>query len=206
MNHPAPARARTPSTTRLVVGGLALVVTAFVATVGSPSVSSSAISFDGLLRGGHGSLGPEDGVLDEGASVFDEDVPAVSELDPSLLAALRAAARDAAGDGVTLHVNSGWRSRAYQAQLFREAVSKYGSAAQAARWVATPGTSAHESGDAVDLGPDQATGWLSRHGAEYDLCQVYGDEPWHYELRPGASAHGCPRTYADPTQDPRLQP
>ena len=47
--------------------------------------------------------------------------------------------------------------------------------------------------------------WLSERGAEYGLCQIYGNEPWHYELRPEAGAQGCPPTYADPTQDPRMQ-
>ena len=31
-----------------------------------------------------------------------------------------------------------------------------------------------------------ATAWLSEHGAAYGLCQIYGNEPWHYELRPDA--------------------
>jgi zinc D-Ala-D-Ala carboxypeptidase len=84
-------------------------------------------------------------------------------------------------------------------------VSKYGSEEEAARWVATPTTSAHVSGDAVDIRPFDATAWLSAHGAEYGLCQIYGNEPWHYELRPGASDHGCPPTYPDPTHDPRMQ-
>ena len=116
------------------------------------------------------------------------------------------AATDAADDGVEFVVNSGWRSPAYQEQLLREAVSKYGSEAEAARWVATPNTSAHVSGDAVDIGPSDAAAWLSEHGAAYGLCQIYGNEPWHYELRPDAVDHGCPPMYADPTHDPRMQP
>jgi zinc D-Ala-D-Ala carboxypeptidase len=50
--------------------------------------------------------------------------------------------------------------------------------------VATPDKSAHVSGDAVDIGPSGAAAWLSERGAEYGLCQTYGNEPWHYELRP----------------------
>ena len=115
------------------------------------------------------------------------------------------AATDAADDGVEFFVDSGWRSPEYQEQLLREAVSKYGSEAEAARWVATPDTSAHVSGDAVDIGPSDAAAWLSEHGAEYGLCQIYGNEPWHYELRPEAIDHGCPAMYADPTHDPRMQ-
>ena len=129
-------------------------------------------------------------------------IPGVANLDPALLGALRRAATDAADDGVEFFVDSGWRSPAYQERLLREAVSEYGSEEEAARWVATPDTSAHVSGDAVDIGPSDATAWLSEHGAEYGLCQIYGNEPWHYELRPDAIDHGCPPMYADPTHDP----
>ena len=68
-----------------------------------------------------------------------------------------------------------------------------------------PDTSAHVSGDAVDIGRLDAAAWLSEYGAEYGLCQIYGNEPWHYELRSEASDHGCPPMYADPTHDPRMQ-
>jgi hypothetical protein len=141
-----------------------------------------------------------------GVRISDPADPVVANLDPALLGALRDAATDAAGDGVELRVNSGWRSRADQAQLLREAVSTYGSEAEAARWVATPDTSAHVSGDAVDVGGSGATAWLSRHGADSGLCQIYDNEPWHYELRPAAVTNGCPHRYRDPTQDPRLHP
>jgi LAS superfamily LD-carboxypeptidase LdcB len=129
----------------------------------------------------------------------------VAKLDATLLRATRQAATVAAGDGIRFYVDSGWRSAAYQEQLLREAVSEYGSAKEAARWVATPGTSAHVSGDAIDIGHADAAAWLSRHGAGYGLCQIYRNEPWHYELRPQAVDHGCPPMYADPTHDPRMQ-
>ena len=144
--------------------------------------------------------------MPDGTTVFDAAVPGVARLDPALLGALREAASRASADGVELVVDSGWRSPAYQAQLFREAIAKYGSAREAARWVATPGTSAHVSGDAVDIGPSAAAAWLSQHGAAYGLCQTYANEPWHYERRPDAGDHGCPAMYADPTHDPRMQP
>ncbi len=162
----------------------------------------------GAVAGGAaaGSLGEAGGALPDGTTVFDDWLPGVAKLDPALLGALRRAATDATHDGVEFHVDSGWRSPQYQQRLLDEAVSKYGSEEEAARWVASPGRSAHVSGDAVDLGPSDATAWLSRHGAEYGRCQTYGNEPWHYELRPRAGVHGCPSMYADPTQDPRLQP
>lgn len=151
-------------------------------------------------------LGEADGVIPDGVTitVFDE-IPAVANLDPDLLSALRQAAEDAADDGVEFNVNSGWRSPAYQEQLLREAIAQYGSEEKAARWVATPETSAHVSGDAVDIGPSDAAAWLSDHGAAYGLCQIYRNEPWHYELRPDAIRDGCPPMYADPTHDPRMR-
>jgi zinc D-Ala-D-Ala carboxypeptidase len=158
------------------------------------------------LRSGHdGALGEADGALPDDATVFDDEVPGVAKLDSALLGALRQAATDAARAGVEFVVDSGWRSPAYQEQLLHEAVLEYGSEAEAARWVATPDTSAHVSGHAVDIGPSGAAAWLSEHGAAYGLCQVYANEPWHYGLRPEAIDHGCPPTYADPTQDPGMQ-
>ncbi len=152
----------------------------------------------------HGGLGEADGAVPDGTSVFDHTIPAVANLDAALLGALRRAARDAAANGVELLVESGWRSPAYQQRLRREAVSKYGSEDEAARWVATPETSAHVSGGAVDIGRRGAE-WLSEHGAAYGLCRIYGNEPWHYELRRDAIDRGCPPTYADAAHDPRMQ-
>jgi zinc D-Ala-D-Ala carboxypeptidase len=178
-------------------------------TVPSPSTASSPSSaaspVDRSRNEQRDALGEAGGAVPDGTTVFDDEVPGVANLDPTLLRALRRAATDAAADGVELVVNSGWRSPAYEDQLRREAIAKYGSEAEAARWVATGTTSAHVSGDAVDVGPADATAWLSAHGAAYGLCQIYGNEPWHYELRPEAIAHGCPPMYSDPTQDPRMR-
>jgi D-alanyl-D-alanine carboxypeptidase len=172
-------------------------------TASSPSSASSPV--DRSRNEQRDALGEAGGAVPDGTTVFDDEVPGVAKLDPGLLGALRRAATDAAADGVEFVVDSGWRSPAYQEHLLREAVSKYGSEEEAARWVATPTTSAHVSGDAVDVGPSDAAAWLSEHGAAYGLCQIYGNEPWHYELRPEAIAHGCPAMYADPRQDPKMQ-
>ena len=152
-----------------------------------------------------GPLGEADGAVPDRTTVFDDETPAVANLDADLLGAARQASTHAADDGVEFFVDSGWRSPEYQDQLLREAVSEYGSEQAAARWVATADTSPHVSGDAIDIGPSDATAWLSEHGAEYGLCQIYRNEPWHYELRPEAIDYGCPTMYADPTHDPRMQ-
>jgi D-alanyl-D-alanine carboxypeptidase len=226
MTHSEPARTTTRPIPRFLVAGLVVVIAAIAAARGYQLLSSSSSTAappvdaprgehrgppgepDGalVLRGeNRGALGETDGAVPDGTTVFDDEIPGVANLDPDLLGALRQAATDAADDGVEFFVDSGWRSPEYQDQLLREAVSEYGSEEEAARWVATAETSAHVSGDAVDIGPDDATAWLSAHGAEYGLCQIYGNEPWHYELRPEAIAQGCPAMYADPTQDPRVQ-
>ena len=213
MNHTAPARAEARRAPRLVLVGLAVVIAAIIGTLGYQSASSSAPSFSEVRRGDHGGATTEDdgavteddGALPDGVTVFDDEYAAVANLDPDLLQALREAATDAAADGIEFQVDSGWRSREYQEQLLREAISEFGSEEEAARWVATANTSAHVSGDAVDIGPFDATAWLSEHGAHYGLCQIYRNESWHYELRPEATSRGCPHMYADPTHDPRMQ-
>jgi zinc D-Ala-D-Ala carboxypeptidase len=209
MTDSEPARTTTRRIPRILVAGLLVVIAAIAAALGYQSLASSsstAASPIDVLRSEHrGALGEADGAVPDSMTVFDDEIPGVANLDPALLGALRQAATDAADDGVEFYVDSGWRSPEYQEQLLHEAVSKYGSEKEAARWVATPNTSAHVSGDAVDIGHADATAWLSEHGAEYGLCQIYSNEPWHYELRPQAIDHGCPPMYADPTHDPRMQ-
>ena len=231
MNPSQPPRTRarpTRSTILAVVGLLATVAAGIVAVapadmtsedtsaaahpgVAAPTTAPQRVSLVPAVRSEREQRSRPTSVADEGATrggvtVFDDRSAAVANLDPALLSALRRAARQADDDGVAFLVNSGWRSAAYQEQLLQDAVAEYGSQKEAARWVATPETSAHVSGDAVDLGPSRAASWLSRHGAAYGLCQTYRNEPWHFELRPGAADHGCPAMYADPTQDPRMQP
>ena len=207
MTYSKPARTTTRRTPRILVAGLLVVIAAIATALGhqasSPSRATSPID---VPRSEHrGALGEADGAVPDGTTVFDDEIPGVANLDPDLLGALRQAATDAADDGVEFFVDSGWRSPEYQNQLLREAVSEYGSEEEAARWVATAETSAHVRGDAVDIGPFGAAAWLSQHGAEYGLCRIYSNEPWHYELRPEALDHGCPPVYADPTHDPRMQ-
>jgi D-alanyl-D-alanine carboxypeptidase len=219
MTYSQPARTTTRRIRirRIRVAGLLVVIAAIAAALGyqslaSSSSSSTAASPNDVLRGEHrglrsehrGALGEADGAVPDGTTVFADEIPGVANLDPALLGALRQAATDAADVGVEFYVDSGWRSPEYQEHLLQEAVSKYGSEEEAARWVATPNTSPHVSGDAVDIGRFDATAWLSEHGAEYGLCQIYSNEPWHYELRPEAIGHGCPPMYADPTHDPRI--
>jgi D-alanyl-D-alanine carboxypeptidase len=198
-----------------LVGALVYQPLASSSSAAAPPIDVLAIEHRGALvvpdgtmvlrREHRGALGEADGFVPDGTTVFDDEVPGVANLDPDLLGALRQAATDAADDGVEFLVDSGWRSPEYQEQLLHEAVSKYGSEEEAARWVATPNTSSHVSGDAVDIGHVDATTWLSEYGATYGLCQIYSNEPWHYELRQESIDHGCPPMYPDPAHDPTMQ-
>jgi zinc D-Ala-D-Ala carboxypeptidase len=86
--------------------------------------STAAPSTDVAHSKHRGARGEADGVVPDGTTVFDDEVPGVAKLGPALLgAALRQAAADAADDGVEFVVDSGWRSPAYQERLLRDAIS-----------------------------------------------------------------------------------
>lgn len=106
-------------------------------------------------------------------------------------------AQDAAAEaGLTLYVTSGARTVEEQQRLLDEAVTEHGSPEEATRWVLAPEQSAHVRGLAIDVGPYEARAWLAEHGAQFGLCQVYENEPWHFEpvTEPGGS---CPPLVPD---------
>jgi D-alanyl-D-alanine carboxypeptidase len=146
-------------------------------------------------------FGADDGVIpDFEPAGVDSDLPAITQLDPDLLAALREANEAAAADGQVFEVTSGWRSTRYQESLFDDAVQTYGSEEAAREFVASPTHSRHVTGDAVDIGPLDAQLWLMEHGYEYGLCQTYANERWHFELAttPGEM---CPDMRANASED-----
>src|SRR6185312_5907796 len=128
MSDTAAARARSRSTVGRTTVGLVVVTAAIIGTLVCQSAPSSAHAVSDVLRRDHGdttagadSAATEaDGVVPDGVTVFADEYPGVTNLDPELLQALREAATDAADDGIELTVNSGWRSPQYQNQLLRE--------------------------------------------------------------------------------------
>jgi D-alanyl-D-alanine carboxypeptidase len=157
---------------------------------------------DQLDAARRGRVGLADGEIPDGTTIFDDHFPAVSNLDDDLRDALRSASDDS---GIAFEISSGWRSDRYQRQVFEQAVAKYGSEDEAARWAARPGTSIHEAGEAVDVSDSEGADWLARHGDSYGLCQIYANEPWHYEMRSDADDDGCPAMFADAAHDPRMR-
>jgi len=115
-------------------------------------------------------------------------------------AALVDAARAAGLRAPLLLPVSGYRSSARQARLYQSALCRYKTPEVARRWVAPPGSSAHQSGRAIDfnLGGRNASSnvaalrrtpaylWLASHAEAFGFYP-YQAEPWHWEYNPPAS-------------------
>lgn len=139
-----------------------------------------------------------DGLIaaDTPLTVDDDTHPALQRLDPALLEALRSAQVAAETDGIRFDITSGWRSVDLQRRLLADAVRTYGSEELAREYVATPETSSHVTGRAVDIGTLDAQLWIMEHGREWGLCQTYANERWHFEraTEPGGE---CPAQKLD---------
>ncbi len=83
-----------------------------------------------------------------------------------------------------LRIPSGFRSPERQAQLWQDALTKYGSPEKARKWVAPPGRSNHNYGHAVDLKylDPSATTWAHENAGRFGLAFPLSNENWHIEL------------------------
>ncbi|WP_220700596.1 M15 family metallopeptidase [Mycetocola lacteus] len=210
MIHPGSSPRHLKRRRALLLGTLVLLVPAglaayFIAVLGSfpgvtthPSGEAAAGIVEPRFTQPPFGLDEANGYIRLGESLSPEraDLPALTNLDPGLLKAVRSAARDARGAGIELGVNSGWRSEALQEWMLTQAIKDYGSESIARRFVSTPESSRHVSGEAVDIGPTDAAAWVEQHGNRYGLCRIYANEPWHFELAttPGGS---CPALRTD---------
>jgi hypothetical protein len=96
---------------------------------------------------------------------------------PDVGAAFDRMAAAASGAGLSLVVNSGFRSDAEQAALF--------AAHPDPTWVAPPGRSLHRCATELDLGPETAYGWLAANASRFGFVQRYSWEAWHYGFTAG---------------------
>lgn len=139
--------------------------------------------------------------LSLGAGAISRSLIRPTELDQQLLTRFKAAQAAAKKDGQVIYIVSGFRSLSRQKTLFANAVRKYGSAAEASKWVAPPLISHHPWGVAIDVNyPDEpvGAGWLEIHGSKFGLCRVFENEWWHFEpvIAPGWK---CPALVPDAT-------
>jgi hypothetical protein len=91
---------------------------------------------------------------------------------PDVALAFDRMAAAAAAAGVSLVINSGYRSDPEQAALYARHPDP--------RWVAPPGRSLHRLGTELDLGPPGAYRWLAANARRFGFVQRYSWEPWHY--------------------------
>ncbi|MFN6986685.1 MAG: D-alanyl-D-alanine carboxypeptidase family protein, partial [Rhizobium oryzihabitans] len=80
-------------------------------------------------------------------------------------------------------INSGYRDIQRQQQLWIDALKKYGSPEAARKWVAPPGNSQHNKGNAADLGyaSDAARKWAHENAGNFGLSFPLANENWHIE-------------------------
>jgi len=102
-----------------------------------------------------------------------------------------------------LGIYSGARSNERQAELYADAVKRYGSEAAARKWVAPPGKSNHNHGTAADLSyngsslkdaPVEVVKWLHDNAGTYGLKFPLRNENWHIE---DSSTRGGPTISPD---------
>ena len=166
------------ATLALLVSGCAAVIPIEPVSTTEPTPAPAPLSIGPAATDTFGGWLPDGQTL----SPFDTSNPAVTNLDPALLAAVQKAADAAKAQGVDLRINSGWRTRGFQQRLFDAAVRTYGNVDTARQFVASPDVSKHVVGQAVDVAPVQADTWLIRNGRQFGLCQIYANEIWHFEL------------------------
>ena len=111
---------------------------------------------------------------------------------PDVALAFDRMAAAARGAGVSLAINSAFRSDAEQARLF--------AAHPDPKWVAPPGTSLHRYGTELDLGPPSAYGWLAANARRFGFIKRYAWEPWHFGF--GANPRDVPAQYGAGSRDP----
>ena len=139
--------------------------------------------------------------LSLGAGAISHSLIRPSGVDKQLMNRFKAAQAAAKKEGQALYIASGFRTLSRQKTLFAQAVRKYGSAAEASKWVAPPLVSHHPWGVAIDVNyPDEpvGAGWLEVNGSKFGLCRVFENEWWHFEpvIAPGWK---CPALVPDAT-------
>ena len=127
---------------------------------------------------------------------FSSMVPAMQE---GLWGMLQAADQELGGG---LQVYSGYRSPELQSRLYQDALKKYGSEKAARKWVAPPGRSRHNTGQAADLkyngkridqAPKEIQDWVRNNANRFGLSVPMSWEPWQVEV--AGARGGKPMSY-----------
>jgi len=166
------------STQRLLVS-LALMLAGLVrngansnAGTGASSAASTPDTNAGSSSGSAGSPSPSTAGNATGTQV---ERPG-GKIDSSIAGNFDAMVAAAKKEGVDLQIESGWRSRQEQEVLYQKYLNGTGNLA------AKPGTSNHESGQAIDFkNTPGAFEWLKNNAEKFGFKNLPG-EPWHYSV------------------------
>ncbi len=134
-----------------------------------------------------------------GQTELKEGTERPTQLHPQLLARFHSAQAAAKAEGVTMTIDSGYRSLETQNYLFQRAIKEHKTPEEAIKWVLPGDLSRHPWGLALDvnLNHDKSgASWLEANGATFGLCRVYENEWWHFEplIAPGGI---CPPLMPD---------
>jgi hypothetical protein len=113
-------------------------------------------------------------------------------LRPDVLDAWRRLRVEAKRQGGTLCLQDSKRSMRQQQREFADAVRRFGTPEQAAKYVLPPEKSMHVKGIAVDVQPYASARWVERNGRALGWCRQYENEYWHFEYTHDNATRGCP--------------
>ncbi len=134
-----------------------------------------------------------------GQSEITESKERPTDLHPHVLARFLSAQAAAKAEGVTMTIDSGYRTLETQNYLFQRAIKEHKTPEEAIKWVLPGDLSRHPWGLALDVNlhhEKSGASWLEANGATFGLCRVYENEWWHFEplIAPGGV---CPPLLPD---------
>lgn len=134
-----------------------------------------------------------------GQSEITESTERPTDLHPHVLARFLSAQAAAKAEGVTMTIDSGYRTLETQNYLFQRAIKEHKTPEEAIKWVLPGDLSRHPWGLALDVNlhhEKSGASWLEANGATFGLCRVYENEWWHFEplIAPGGV---CPPLLPD---------
>lgn len=163
---------------------------------GNTTIPGTSGNYEGdtISNGSYGSVEVVNGVfyLPNTRPTSDADIPKQSGqygLNPIFWERLNALISDAAAQGYTITVTSGWRSYSSQRSLWDNSTRP---CSERGKWVACPGGSRHGFGIAADLSfngtscsgnwdCNSAAAWAHANASNYGLNFRMSWEPWHIE-------------------------
>ncbi|MDB4543242.1 M15 family metallopeptidase, partial [bacterium] len=119
--------------------------------------------------------------------IFETEGDGIEYIAQKMLESLLALAQAANDAGHTLSINDAYRSYAKQQYLY----DGYKNGTPGFNPAARPGTSKHQSGDAIDIdvGKGDIYRWLVQHAWKYGYMRTVAGEEWHWVYAPNVDVY-----------------